>query len=255
MSRINIMGCPIDRLDMAQTIDRIENYIKERKTCQHVVVNVSKFVEMRKDLQLRKIISDCDIINADGMPIVWASRILGQPLPEKVSGIDLFQNLVRLCEEKGYSPFFFGAREWVVKKAASEFLKRHPDLKIAGYRDGYYSEEEEPQIAEMIRNSKADMVFVGFSSPMKEIFLEKWMPVMQVPFCMGVGGSFDVVAGRTRRAPVWMQKRGLEWLYRIYQEPRRMWKRYAKTNPVFIWMIFKEYLRLKKASSQPDRIT
>ena len=249
------MGCPIDCLNMAQTIDRIENYIKERKTCRHVVVNVSKFVEMRKDLRLRKIISGCDIINADGMPIVWASGILGQPLPERVAGIDLFQDLVRLCEEKGYRPFFFGAREGVVKKVGVKFLKRYPALKIAGYRDGYYSEEEEPRIAEMIRNSRADMLFVGFSSPKKEKFLEKWMPVMQVPFCMGVGGSFDVVAGRTRRAPVWMQKSGLEWLYRIYQEPRRMWKRYLKTNPVFIWMIFKEYLRLKKVSGKSGRVT
>jgi len=244
MARINIMGCPIDRLNMDQTIDRIEGYIKERKPCQHVVVNVAKFVEMRKDPLLRKIVSDCDIINADGMPVVWASKILGQPLPERVAGVDLFQNLVRLCAEKGYRPFFFGAREWVVKKVVSEFLERHPGLKVAGYQNGYFSEEEESEIAEMIRDSRGDMLFVGFSSPMKEKFLEKWMPVMQVPFCMGVGGSFDVVAGKTKRAHVWMQEKGLEWLYRIYQEPRRMWKRYAKTNPVFVWMVLKEYIKL-----------
>ncbi len=101
-------------------------------------------------------------------------------------------------------------------------------------RDGYYSEEEEPEIAEMVRKSNADILFVGFSSPKKEMFLNRWMSFMHVPFCMGVGGSFDIIAGRTKRAPVWMQKRGLEWCYRIYQEPRRMWKRYAKTNPVFV---------------------
>ncbi|MBW1708118.1 MAG: WecB/TagA/CpsF family glycosyltransferase, partial [Deltaproteobacteria bacterium] len=119
-----------------------------------------------------------------------------------------------------------------------------PGLKVAGYQNGYFSEEEESEIAEMIRDSRSDMLFVGFSSPMKEKFLEKWMPVMQVPFCMGVGGSFDIVAGRTKRAPALMQKWGLEWLYRIYQEPRRMWKRYAKTNPVFVWMVLKEYIKL-----------
>ena len=116
---------------------------------------------------------------------------------------------------------------------------------MAGYRNGYYTEEDEPEIAEMIRDSKANMLFVGFSSPLKERFLNRWMPTMQVPFCMGVGGSFDIIAGRTKRAPEWMQKSGLEWCYRIYQEPRRMWKRYAKTNPVFVWMVAKEYIKIK----------
>lgn len=126
-----------------------------------------------------------------------------------------------------------------------EFKQRHPQLDVAGYRDGYYTEEEEPEIAEMLRDSEADILFVGFSSPMKEKILKRWKQVMQVPFCMGVGGSFYIITGRTKRAPVWMQKSGLEWCYRIYQEPRRMWKRYAKTNPVFVWLVIKEYLRLK----------
>lgn len=242
------MDCPIDCLDMNQTIDLIEQYIKEKKPCQHVVINVAKFVEMRNDPQLKEIISECDIINADGMPVVWASRLLGQPLPERVAGVDLFQNLVKLCAEKGYRPFFFGARGWVVEKVVEVFKERYPGLNVAGYRNGYFSPEEEKEIAEMIRDTKADMLFVGFSSPMKEKFLEKWMPFMQVPFCMGVGGSFDVIAGKTKRAPAWMQEKGLEWLYRIYQEPRRMWKRYAKTNPVFMWMVLREYVKLKYKS-------
>lgn len=237
------MGCPIDSLSMDQTIAKIEDHINKGKPCQHVVVNVAKFVEMRNDPKLRKIIASCDLINADGMPIVWASKILGTPLPCRVAGVDLFQNLVKFCAEKGYRPFFFGARDWVVEKVVEAFKARYPQLDVAGYRNGYYSEEEESGIAEMIRDSRADMLFVGFSSPMKESFLKKWMPVMQVPFCMGVGGSFDIIASRTKRAPVWMQKSGLEWCYRIYQEPRRMWKRYAKTNPVFVGMVVKEYVK------------
>jgi N-acetylglucosaminyldiphosphoundecaprenol N-acetyl-beta-D-mannosaminyltransferase len=131
----------------------------------------------------------------------------------------------------------------VVKKVVEEFIQWYLQLDVAGYRNGYYTEDQEPDIAEMIRDSEADILFVGFSSPMKERFLNRWMPMMQVPFCMGVGGSFDIIAGRTKRAPVWMQKSGLEWCYRIYQEPRRMWKRYAKTNPVFVWMVVKEYVK------------
>jgi len=245
MARIQIMGCPIDSLDMDETIARIELYVKEKEPRQHVVVNVAKIVEMRNDPHLRQIIASCDLINADGMPVVWASKLLGNPLPCRVAGVDLFQELVKLCTEKGYRPFFFGAREWVVEKMIEEFKKRHPALRVAGYRNGYYAENEEFEIAEMIRDSKADMLFVGFSSPMKEKFLNRWMDVMQVPFCMGVGGSFDIIAGRTKRAPAWMQNAGLEWCYRIYQEPRRMWKRYAKTNPVFVWMVMKEYVKRK----------
>ena len=246
MDRINLLGCPIDCLSMNQTVEQIEQFVKGRNLRQHVVVNVAKIVEMQKDPELRGIVSHCDLINADGMPLVWASRLLGNPLPCRVAGVDLFQELVKLCAEKGYCPFFFGARQWVVEKLVQEFKTKYPDLEVAGYRNGYYSAEEESGIAEIIRDSKADMLFVGFSSPMKEKFLKRWMGTMKVPFCMGVGGSFDIIAGRTKRAPAWMQKNGLEWCYRIYQEPRRMWKRYAKTNPVFVWMVFKEYIKLKK---------
>ncbi len=246
------MGCPVDCLDMQETIERIEGYINNNEICQHVVVNVSKFVEMQNDVELRRIISDCQIINADGMPLVWASKLLGKPLPSRVAGVDLFQELVSVCSVKGYKPFFFGAKEWVLEKMVKTFKRKYPDLNIAGFRSGYFSEEEAPQIAEYIKNSGADMLFVGFSTPMKENFLNKWMPVMQVPFCMGVGGSFDIVAGRTKRAPLWLQNIGLEWLYRIYQEPRRMWKRYAKTNPVFCWLLVKEILKSRITTKHND---
>lgn len=237
------MGCPIDRLNMEQTIGRIERYIKEKKCRQHVVVNAAKFVQARKDPNLRKIISECDLINADGMSIVWASRLLGEPLPERIAGIDLFQALIKVCADKGYRPFFFGARDWVVEKTAQVFTDRYPSLIVAGYRNGYFSEGEERGIAELIRNSRADILFVGFSSPMKENFLNTWIPKMDIPFCMGVGGSFDVIAGKTARAPLWMREYGLEWMYRFSQEPGRLWKRYALTNPAFIWIVLKEFIK------------
>jgi len=239
IKKCSFLGCEIDKLTMGETIQFVEKIIAARVPCQHVVVNVAKIVAIQNDEKLRRIINSCDIVNVDGMPIVWASRLLGDPLPCRVAGIDLFQELVKLSAEKGYRPFFFGAREEVVKKVVSIFKQRYPALHVAGYRNGYFSDEEEPRIAQMIKESKADMIFVAFSSPKKEIFLNKWMQTMQVPFCMGVGGSFDVVAGITKRAPLWMQNCGMEWFYRILQEPRRMWGRYARTNPVFIWMVMK----------------
>ncbi|MBU0910753.1 MAG: WecB/TagA/CpsF family glycosyltransferase [Proteobacteria bacterium] len=253
IKKCSFLGCEIDKLTMGQTIEYVERIIAERVPRQHVVVNVAKIVAIQNDEKLRRIINSCDLVNVDGMPIVWASRLLGDPLPCRVAGIDLFQELVKLSAEKGYRPFFFGARQEVVEKVVSIFKKKYPTLQIAGYRNGYFSEEEEPLIAQMINESKADMIFVAFSSPKKEIFLNKWMQTMQVPFCMGVGGSFDVVAGITKRAPLWMQNYGLEWFYRILQEPRRMWGRYARTNPVFIWMVMKLLLhritRTKKSTS------
>ena len=245
MARIDLLGCPIDSLDLRQTIVKIEKYIEERTPHQHVVVNVAKLVKARKMPWLREIISTCDIINADGMPIVWASRLLGKPLPGRVAGTDLFYELIKISANKGYRLFFLGAREDVVKKTVAVFTEKYPGLKIAGFRNGYFPEDKEAEIARTIYLSKADILFVGFSSPKKEKFLKKWMPVMQVPFCMGVGGSFDIVAGITRRAPLWIQRCGMEWFYRFLQEPRRMWKRYSTTNPIFIWLVLKEWLHIK----------
>lgn len=238
------MGCPIDRLNMDQTIVEAEKYIRNKTPCQHVVVNVAKLVAMRKDEGLKRIISNCTMINADGMPLVWASRLLGDPLPCRVAGVDLFQRLVAVSAAKGYRPYFFGAKQWVIEKMVDTFVEKYPGLNVAGFRNGYFDPSEEPEIAETIRKSRADMLFVGFSSPMKENFLNQWMPQMKVPFCMGVGGSFDIIAGKTKRAPAWMQHMGMEWFYRILQEPKRMWKRYAKTNPVFVWMVLKEWIRM-----------
>ncbi|MGV7223251.1 MAG: WecB/TagA/CpsF family glycosyltransferase [Nitrospinales bacterium] len=240
--KINLFGTDIDCLTMEETIQIVDKIIQDRTPRQHVVVNALKFAMMNSDSGLKNIVNSCDIISADGLPVVWASRILSQPLPERVAGVDLFQNLVKSCSQKGYRPFFFGARQEIVVKTIENFIEKYPNLEVAGYRNGYFTKEQEPQISDIIRNSRADMLFVGISSPIKEIFLNKWMNYMQIPFCMGVGGSFDIIAGKTKRAPVWMQEAGMEWFYRVLQEPRRMWKRYATTNTIFVWMVLKEYL-------------
>ncbi len=236
----------MDTYTLPQTIAEIEYCIKERKFCQHVVVNATKIVEMQANPFLKSIIHGCRIINVDGMPVVWASKLLKKPVAERITGVDLFQDLVRLCSLKSYRPFFFGARQEVVERVVQSFQEKYPNLDVAGFRNGYYSSEEEIEVARQIRESNADMLFVAISTPTKEIFINKWLDEMNIPFCMGVGGSFDVVAGRTTRAPRWMQNAGLEWVYRIYQEPRRMLKRYLKTNPLFIWMVLKELVRMKQ---------
>ena len=239
-STITMMGCRIDNLSMEETLVRIEEFIRSGQPHQHVVVNVDQLVKASRDPDLRRIVNDCALVNADGMPVVWASRLLGKPLKERVAGIDLFEALMRRAGEKGWRVFLLGAREEVVAAVADTYRRRYPELTIAGWRNGYWTDAEEAQVAEQVRASGADLLFVAISSPKKEQFLGRWQAEMKIPFAMGVGGTFDVAIGRVRRAPRWMQRAGLEWFYRFLQEPRRMFRRYFIDDMAFVWLFIKE---------------
>ena len=246
MKRISICGLPVDAITMQETISIIDDAISQKKeTIHHVVINAAKVVNAQKDAELKKSIAGCDIINADGQSIVWACRFLNSPIPERVAGIDLMENLVKLSAEKGYKVYLLGAKEEIVKKVASSYQDQYGEQIIAGYRNGYFKKEDELGIAREISNSKADILFVAITSPKKEIFLNAYKREINMPFIMGVGGSFDVIAGFVKRAPSWMQKSGLEWLYRVIQEPKRMWKRYLVGNTQFIILILKEKFKKK----------
>jgi N-acetylglucosaminyldiphosphoundecaprenol N-acetyl-beta-D-mannosaminyltransferase len=243
MKRIEICMMPVDSLTMDQTLTKIEKAIRNKQRIHHVVVNAAKIVNSQKDVLLKESIVNCDIINADGQSIVWASKLLGKKLPERVAGIDLMINLVDLAAKKGYKIFLLGAKDDVLQEVVKIYQNKYGANLIVGYRNGYYSKEEEAEIAIEIANSNADMLFVAITSPKKEIFLNKYKDIVRVPFIMGVGGSFDVIAGKTKRAPLWMQKTGLEWFYRVIQEPKRMWKRYLFGNTEFVYLIFKEKMK------------
>lgn len=253
-TRINILNCPIDKLTMGETIQKIDKSIQRKAHLHHVVVNAAKMVHMQKDKELYDSVVSSDIINADGQAVVWASKVLNQPLSERVAGIDLMQNLVKLAYEKRYKVFFFGAKEEVVKGVVDKYSQMFSHDIIAGYRNGYFNKSEEKTIAQEIADSQADILFVAISSPTKEIFLNQYKEIIKTPFIMGVGGSFDVVAGKVERAPVWMQNAGLEWFYRFLQEPRRMWKRYLYTNSMFLWLVLKEkYFRISLFTSNKTK--
>ena len=240
--RIEMMGCQIDNLSMEETLQTIETFIKTGLPHQHVVVNVDKMVKASRDEKLRRIINQCALINVDGMPIVWASRLLGKPLKARVAGVDLFESLMRRSTEKGWRVYLLGAREEVVSGVKQGYEKKYPSLTIAGYRNGYWQPEEEAAVVEGIKAAQADLLFVAISSPKKERFLARYQAEMKVPFAMGVGGTFDVAVGKIKRAPVWMQNAGLEWFYRFLQEPRRMFKRYFIDDMAFFWLLLKEVL-------------
>jgi len=236
--RIDFLGIPLDALTMEETIDFIDRGIQNGDRINHVVINAGKVVAMQKNEALFKSVVTCDLINADGQSIVWAARFLGHSIPERVAGVDLMQNLVELAAAKDYKCFFFGARQDVVEKVVEIYQEKYGTPIIAGYRNGYFNVEEEPAIARQIGESGAQLLFVAMPSPKKENFMYTYRNVMSdLNFNMGVGGSFDVVAGVTRRAPRWMQNLGLEWFYRFIQEPGRMWKRYLIGNIKFVSII------------------
>jgi N-acetylglucosaminyldiphosphoundecaprenol N-acetyl-beta-D-mannosaminyltransferase len=227
------LGCPIDILTMGETIQRAREAMRNGERLQHVALNVAKLVNMRHDPILAADVMSSDLVGIDGMGIVWAARCLGLPVTERVAGIDLLTHLLSVCAEEDFRPYFLGATKEIVRQAADQVLSRYPTIRFAGLRDGYFKPEDDRDVVREIRESGADCLFIGMPTPRKERFLACHRDDLHVPFIMGVGGSFDVLAGRVHRAPAGMRARGLEWLYRVYQEPRRMWWRYAKTNILF----------------------
>jgi len=243
MARVNVLGCPIDCLDMDETVARCDELIQTREPARQTSMNAAKLVAMRRDPELRVHVSRSQIVNADGQAVVWAARLLGERVPERVAGIELMFGLLALAERKGYSIFVLGARRQVLETAISEIRLRFPAVHISGYRDGYFDDRETPAVLDEIRSAGPDILFVAMSSPRKDYFVDVAAEQLGVPFAMGVGGSIDVIAGVVKRAPSWAQRGGLEWLFRLAQEPRRLARRYAVTNAVFIWLVLREVVR------------
>ncbi len=238
-----IFGIPINAMTMDQVLDYIHKHITTRKQVQIGVVNAAKIVNMQRNPSLGEDVLSSDLILADGAAVVWASTILGQPLPERVAGIDLMFGLLEQGNQYNYKVYCLGATEEVSRKVEENIAKDYPNVIFAGRRNGYFSEEEEDAIANDIAYAKPDILFVAITSPKKEKFLAKYNQMMGVTICHGVGGSFDVYVGKVKRAPRVWQQVGMEWLYRVIQEPRRMWKRYLVTNTLFCWLIVKEIFR------------
>jgi N-acetylglucosaminyldiphosphoundecaprenol N-acetyl-beta-D-mannosaminyltransferase len=241
--RVDVLGIGIDALTTDETVERAAAVVEERGYAQHVCVNAAKVVAIRRDPELHAIVERCEIVSADGQSVVWASRLLGRPLPERVNGTELMFSLFGVAEERGWSVYVLGATSEVLDRALAQIRADHPRLEIAGARDGYFPDEEAGAVADAIAAAKPDLLFVAISSPKKERFLGEHGRALGVPFVMGVGGSIDIVAGVTRRAPEWMRRAGLEWLFRLLQEPRRLGRRYLVTNAQFMGLLARELAR------------
>lgn len=237
---VNVFDVPVNNVSMEDALDVVDEAIKERRQLHIGVVNAAKIVNMGKDPVLQESVLESDFILADGMAVVWASRIIGgQSLQSRVTGIDLMFGMFERGNIKKHRVFLLGAEESVSKKVADVLASDYSGVELAGRRNGYFSEEEESEVAEYIAASNADILLVAITSPKKEIFMAKWAEKMQVPVVHGVGGSFDVMAGKVERAPEFWRNNGLEWLYRVKQEPGRLWKRYLVTNVKFSIMLLR----------------
>jgi N-acetylglucosaminyldiphosphoundecaprenol N-acetyl-beta-D-mannosaminyltransferase len=251
-ARVEFLGSPFDRLGMQSTIDRCVAWCYGPRVAHTVItLNAALLCMMRRDAELRAACRSGDLIVADGVPVVWASRLAGVPLPERVAGVDLTVGLLAEGASRGLSAYFLGARPEVVRKLADYCCRNYVGLKVAGYRDGYFTSEDHAGIAAEIARLAPHMLFVGMPSPFKETWCQRHREALGVPVIVGVGGTFDVLTGYVRRAPRMLQNLGMEWSWRLAMEPRKMWKRYLHTNTEFLGLAAREIFRLRARSRAP----
>jgi N-acetylglucosaminyldiphosphoundecaprenol N-acetyl-beta-D-mannosaminyltransferase len=207
-----------------------------------MTANAAVLVGMREDPQFREACLASDLIIADGMSVIWASRLLGAPASERVTGVDLMQRLLEAGSTCGLRVFLLGARQDVLEDLVQSCHIRYPGFVLAGCRNGYFGKTDEREVVAQVRASRPDVLFIGMPSPNKEIWAHRHRNALGAAVIIGVGGSFDVLAGHVRRAPRAIQAAGLEWLWRLIMEPRKLWRRYLRTNPAFVGLILRQLL-------------
>jgi N-acetylglucosaminyldiphosphoundecaprenol N-acetyl-beta-D-mannosaminyltransferase len=223
--KVDILGCAVDAVRLDEATRRVIDLVDARGVAHATVVNAAKLVRMRDDDMLRKLVRDADLVTADGAAVVYAARWLGAQLPGRTTGCDLMQRLLEIAPRRGWRIYLLGATPSVLSDVVRACGERYPGITFAGFRDGYFDIDNAESIATSIRDARPDLLFIGMGTPRQERFLSEWRDTMQVPFSMGVGGSFDVVSGLKDRAPQWMRNNGLEWAHRLAIDPRHMWRR------------------------------
>ena len=241
--RSELLGLTFDAVSLDAAAAKCLEFCRAPRA-SHVIVtaNASHLCMMRRDPELAAACRAAHLTLADGMSVVWALRAAGQSVPERVTGVDLMARLLSVAGAHKLRVYFLGAKPEVVAALARQSRAQHPGLQIAGFHDGYFGPDEDRVIAEEVRASGAHMLFVGMPTPFKETWCERYRQRLDVPVIVGVGGSFDVLTGYVRRAPRWMQRMGLEWLWRLLMEPRKLWRRYLTTNSQFVWLAGREIL-------------
>jgi N-acetylglucosaminyldiphosphoundecaprenol N-acetyl-beta-D-mannosaminyltransferase len=253
--RYELFGVPLDQVSLSEAVAHVDAAIQEGRPAAHASVNAAKVVRVQTDFVLADALRRCSLVTADGQPVVWAARLARCPLPERVAGIDLMEALLELAERRRYRLYLLGARSEVLEAARAEILRRHPQLELVGAEDGYFAAEDEGAVVARIASVRPDMLFVAMGTPQQELFLARRGDELGVGFAMGVGGAFNVFAGSVKRAPAWAQQTGLEWFFRLAQEPRRLLSRYFVGNARFLAIAAREVVRARtsKATSEACR--
>ncbi len=248
--RVDVLGCRVDPVTLEQAVERCAAAIRARKPLMQFSANAAKVVRLRDDSRLAQIAAESGLVTADGASVVLASRVLGDPLPERVTGIDLMERLLARAEQAGWRVFVLGARAEELGDAIAEIAARHPSLELAGHRNGYFDAAADPIVVREIADARADLLFVAMGSPRSERWIAERLPALGVSVAMGVGGSVDVLAGKVRRAPVRFQRWHLEWLYRLVQEPRRLIGRNL-VSVIFWRLVIGERIRRPRRALPP----
>lgn len=240
-NQIDLLNVRVDRVDFAAAMEHVRQAIQLRRPRQIVTVNVD-FVKLAKaDSAYRRLINTADLSVADGMPLLWAARLIGAPLPERITGTDLVLGCAQMAAEEGHRLFLLGAGPGVAEQAAEELQRRFPGLTVCGtYAPpfGPWAEDEDRRIVDGVQAARPDVLFVAFGAPRQDVWIREHMAELNVPVSIGIGGTLNFLAGKIRRAPQWMQDLGLEWLYRVVQEPGRLWKRYLLEDlPIFFQLL------------------
>lgn len=218
---VDVLGIPVDSMTMSETVEKIGAFIEESGVHTIYTPNAEIIMAAQRDPHLRDILTNADILTADGAGVVLASKILRRRVPEKVSGVDLIHEVFKVCSRKGLRCFLFGAKPGVAEEAAVKIVAEYPGIIVAGCRNGYFTADEEDEIINTINAANADILIVALGAPKQEKWISDHKDKLNVKICMGVGGAIDVISGRVKLAPDFFRRNGLEWLYRLYKEPRR----------------------------------
>jgi N-acetylglucosaminyldiphosphoundecaprenol N-acetyl-beta-D-mannosaminyltransferase len=246
-----VLGVRVDRVDMDETLRRIERFVEEGGPHRIVTINLDTLRHGHSCPSFRKALDAADLALADGVPVLWVSRLFGRPLKERVAGVDLAERCAQLAAANGYRVFFLGAGPGVAQSAARVLRERYPGLEVAGAYSppmGEFSEEEELRIFEAIAAAKPDILLVALPTPRLELWNYANIRRLNVPVVFGVGAAFDMLSGAVPRAPRWMQRTGFEWLFRLFVEPRKLWKRYLVHDTTFVLRILISRVTSKRAS-------
>ncbi len=235
MRRVTVLGVPFDPLRMEEAVERVTGLVQAGGPHLVVTGNPELVVAASRLPELLETVRGAAVVVADGIGVVWAARRLGTPLPERVPGVELMEALCARAAQRGWSVFLLGGLPGVAAQAAEALLRRWPSLRVAGTHHGYFSDDA--PVVELVARSGAHLLFCGLGSPRQELWLARHLHRLGVRVAMGVGGSLDVLAGRTPRAPAWVRRLHLEWLYRLSREPRR-WRRQLAL-PRFAWLVLR----------------